>query len=37
MRMALPRTILRTTSSGRWPISFWPTSFVWGHVESECG
>ncbi len=37
MRMALPRTSLRTVSSSRWPMSFWPTSRLWGHVLSEWG
>ena len=35
--MALPRTSLRTTSVGRFPISFSPTSRLLGQVESECG
>ena len=37
MAMALPRTILWTTSAGRWPIIFSATSNVCGHVESVCG
>ncbi len=37
MRMALPRTILWTTSAGRWPITFSATSLVWGQVESVWG